>query len=649
MTNVVSISPIDWYTEMLRKSGVSETVADFAGITLETDGFKMPYHDIQGNPTGIASKRFNTDDKERRYKRVEGIGLPIAMYWPLHPVLPKPHQTLLGENIHHELWVTEGERKSLCLQSEMLGQGIPGSAVSMPGISVWRNLIQEIERSGVQFAMATGMGVVKRRVVLCYDWNKDNDLVRSSEANLYDYFNSRGADVVVLRWALTTDQLELEQKVDDWLVAGGSLTEALEYSPPYQGGNAIMHKYNELYGVYNGRVIMLEHFAQLTSAQFMVQTKNEYDRPPSGSKSKKPLYHAERWLEWPNRRTISELVFEPPAIGEEPTQNPPTYNISAKWPKMGKNTDFTAFDRHLRWQCETDEQCAWLRCHFAHSMLFPNEITSNAICFADDGDTGKGMLLVLLEKVYGSMFNLTNAEEITGRFNDNMAGRVLVWYDEPSIDRFKNLEAACKRLVGNPHLKVEGKGGKGTTVPNRIRLVVSCNLAYAARLDKSDRRWNYFGGSAKLPANMIDDFLAFTHDPRGHDWRSWALGVYGDGDWRGVKYSPNRLGPISARRTTAIAHAQSIYMDMLEDEQLEGKDIWPVSALNHIASQYGIKHNPTKLGMELTKVGALGHVIKMSGAQVRVRAVRNFTKWEQASHSDMVDEYLKDVTSGTKF
>lgn len=639
MTNVVSISPLDWYLDILLKSGVTGSVAEFAGIKLENNGFKMPYHDIQGNYTGIASKRFNTKDKNLRYKRVEGIGLPVSMYWPLHPSHIKSHQAMLGESIGHELWVTEGERKSLCLQSQMLAQGITGSAVSMPGISVWRHLIAEIDKSGIQFAMATGKGIVRRRVVLCYDWNKENSQVRASEAQLFDYFHDRGAEVIVLRWKLKEEDAEKEQKIDDWLVAGGKLDDALADSPPYKGGSACLYKYNEMYGVLNGKVVILSNLAVMTSQQFRVQTQNEYDPPPG--KGSRPQYHSDKWLAWPARRTISEMTFVPPPIGSPSEQRPPAYNVAPEWPILGANQDFTAFDEHLEGFCESKAHYDWLRCHFAHMMLFPNELTSNAICFADNGNTGKGLLLTLMSKVFGAFFNLTNAEEIAGRFNDNMIGKILVWYDEPAVDRFKNLEAACKRLVGNDKLKVEGKGGKGATVQNRIRLVISCNLAYSARLDKSDRRWNYFGRGKPLPADKIQQFLNFSNMDCGHDWLHWAKGVYGDGDWCGVDYSPNKLGPVSQRRTHAIASSGTIYEDILNDPDLEHKDIWEVSVINTIAEQNHLRVSKVKLGRELEQLGSISHDIKSCGRKIRVRSVRNHEYWEKASHSEILTELSK--------
>jgi hypothetical protein len=627
----VSATPdIEWFQNQLLKSGISPELADANGIVLHPGHYEMPYFDADGEYTKVSTRRNNTDVKDKRYGRKAGAGHGVAprCYWPRHPLMEHTHTEYLVRDARWPLWIVEGEKKAICLQDALLRNKIPGSVASVPGVTNYGAVVRETRR--VYFKA----GDIQRPVFVCYDWHHTNDMVMGAEANLHDEMQRRGAEVHHLRWPVSPS--DEEQKVDDYLVGGGSIVDAIHHSMQYPI-NMPREDYrwlNERYAVYNGKIIKLDGFATLNKGEFMVDTGAMLEPGKRGEMV--PV--AEGWLKWPYRHTVLGRCVVLPAVTHAPAKVVDgKINLARGWPAqlLGESLEpgeCEVLDRHLRRFCEDDEQHTWLRQHIAHMIRYPNVTTSNAIALADEGGTGKGLLMSILKVALGDLFALVG-NELTTQFNGSLVGKLLAHYDEPPSDKWVGgvLDKASKRLVGNPEVAVRELYKEGYSVQNRIRLMVTTNLQAVYGIPENDRRWTYFCGYSKLTPEESEELAQLRDRPDCPKViASWALGVDLEG------YDPMQRGPTTRARRRAVAASRGPVEFWLEesDELANGSDIWQTARLYDLYRlQAGGKvMSSSAFGAEMTRI--LGEysikIVMHNGRTTRMRAIRNVDTWMNA-------------------
>jgi len=629
-----NLTDIEWYRQQLASSGLSADLAGFNNFQLHAGYYEMPYYDMEGDYTRVSSRRNHTDDKDARYGRKEGAGkgVPPTCYWPRHPGLEASHSELLARDVEWPLWVCEGEKKALALQDALIRCGLRGSVVSVPGVTNYAALQRETRHVYMKG------GTLQRPVWVVFDWHHDNPMVHGAEANLFDGMQGRGAEVSCLRWSVSSKE-QTEQKIDDYMVAGGSLVEAIKYS---HDNPALLPKedyrwLNDNYAVLDGRVCKLRGGLTMSKAEFLVDTAPLQELDKSG---KNLVPSGAGWLSWKYRTVVKGRCVVLPDVGAEPQRVIDKHlNLARKWPadmRISESASLDVLDEHLRRFCDTDAHWIWLRQHIAHMITHPNVMTSNAVALADDGGTGKGLLMSILAKTLDELFVLVGSE-LTTKFNEGLVGRLLAYYDEPPSDKWEGgaLDKATKKLVGNPKIAIEGKGTKVFEVENRVRLWVSTNLQTVYGIPATERRWNYFNSKHTLTPEEAKK-LADLRDSESCAGRvvGWAQGI----DLTG--YDPMQRGPDSlARRDAVYASRGAVENFLTECDDLEnGPELWENGKLYELYRMYsgGRVSGINGFGIELNKL--LGRdstrAIKLDGKMIRIRAVRNVADWEKRDSSD---------------
>ena len=643
---------LDWYLKQLADSGITSEMADHAGISVHTSdplGLCIQYYDRNGDsvPDYVRVRVRDTDvkfestyeERQRKFsKYTQKKGLGQRLYWPR---VKNVRHDLLGSDISTPLFVVEGEKKAIRVQAEL---GITASAIGIPGVLLGKSILQEL----------SNLPLLDRTVYLVFDWNNPDieaeAETRKAESRLAAYLSNIGAKVFVLRWQNPT---KTEQKVDDWLQSGGNFTEALEYSKTVTIDQKselveILQEFNNLYGVYAGKIIMLNNpHIELSSSQFHVHTADKYLWDETGKKPKK-VQVSDLWLSWNNRTMLEGRIFLPPPIGEPVVKIVDRHvNISPPWPKiegdpLGDNKDYSLFISLLRRFSESENHFRWLSQHIAHAARYPTQGTSNGVVFADEGGTGKGLLFRTLRKLFGHLV-VEIKDELTGRFNDRLAGKLIGLYDEPDYDRTENvnIDKNTKRIVGNQYLSVEGKGLRTYTVENYLRLFVSMNLKFLGRINRTDRRWNYFTSASRMSPHEANEYARWLDAPESAvALRNWVHDV--DLEY----FNPNVLGPISRGRQDAIGFAAGIFDEFLDWDRLAEREVWSNADLyimfTNFAPSYR-KVNPVSLGKQLNAM--LGdhssRTVKVNGAPVRLRAVRNVGDWMARDSIHWAEESLR--------
>lgn len=132
----------------------------------------------------------------------------------------------------------------------------------------------------------------------------------------------------------------------------------------------------------------------------------------------------------------------------------------------------------------------------------PADYTLPALCFSDDGGTGKSLFVsVVLSAIFGKRLvsdNLAIAQA-TGKFNSVLVGKAVVFINEAVEDKADN--DALKRIIGSQIITVEPKGVDPYTADNTPLYILAGNgIAGCVRLSgtRVDRRYSVITGTAPL-------------------------------------------------------------------------------------------------------------------------------------------------------
>lgn len=477
-------SPLEWFADHMRRSGITTHMVDHAGITLTPQGFAIPYHDLHGEPTHQTMLR-KIDETDGKVCKVSGIGKPHLAYWPR--VIGVDHTELLRD-LSRPLWITEGEKKALCLQSELLRQGVPGSVVAVNGVTHLKALERELNK------MPWQMGDHCRRAYIVYDWHPresdNNPMVRAEERKLYRKIVELGGSPIVVRWP--AGFADPEQKIDDWLVAGGDLAQAIETSERLAliPSLPMSHDFfNEHYAKYPGGVIDLRTGDVLTTRAFCDYYSHLNHRGDKG----RVIYHAREWLDWGDVPTLTGACFQPVSIlgGQHDRIIGTEFNLFVGWEPMeeGDVTPFKDFIAHL-FERPPERHAALSM--MAHMLQHPDQpISTYLALFSTTHGVGKGLLKETLQGVLGRYATLGSAQSWVGEFNGDWRGKLLVFTDELALTRQGQRIAMANKIkacCANDTILINPKGKDQVTLPNYIRYFFSCNDAASVYVDQEDRR-----------------------------------------------------------------------------------------------------------------------------------------------------------------
>lgn len=681
MSNVtpINISLLEWFNNEMQASGLTEERVAHSGITIfmggrtrsepSLPGFRIPYHTQGGDLVPnyyrlrLREPELNQDadnynaPKLSKYWQPKGQGQ--LLYWPR--VLGVDHFANLS-NMSAPLFICEGERKALKLQCELIAKGIQASAVAVPGVRPSNDLIEQIKR--LNFLYRHNGEECHRPVFLVFDFNDKGtgeERTRECENKMRSMLRAQGADVILLRWELNPDSGP--QKIDDWLVAGGNIVEATDFSLQRKADTEdelynLMLGINQHYALLNGQFVVIDGESKgtvLNNTQFFNEHGHLFVEQFVGKRIVR-VYAAREWIDWADKRTMKGFCFVPPPLGE-PVQDwvDGHLNIAPGWADFKSlpwdDTDYPThlIDTLLENFCEGPEHFKWLRQHIAYTLLHPNENTSNVVILCGGVGTGKSLLM--------DSFRKLAREDMTGGlaksvrldrkddFNKEMEGTVIAIYEEPLKKSGKDVESIIKNLTGSKTIEIRKMRTDAYVVPNYVHLFVTMNLRYLAHLGKDDRRCNFFLGKQRI--SMPDDpsgagngfgkvYDEFLKGPVFYQtWALWADTVDLEG------YNPQVLGPPSQARSMAIGFSSTNEEDFFSCEAIMQRDVWSQDQLQQLWEREGNKPlNSTAFGRLLTANGWTdSHVIKDAGKAIRVRA--RSLDWDDRPHAEWVEEFKK--------
>jgi len=686
---ITTETSIDWYKQQLAASGISDAVANHAGFRLLArqpyNGFEMPYFNIRGEQTDVSTFRRHIPDSvlesyerakslaiengtERPEKpakciRIKGVGSGLELpYWPRY--MGVDHEKNM-QDISTGILITEGEKKALCAQGKMLQEGLPFSCVALNGVGKWRYFIDHFRHFGY-CASANGR-TIRRPIIIALDWNKENPDVQRAEDNLYDYFASTGAVVTILRWPV--DASAGEQKLDDYIVAGGNIMKAIEHSVSLDLNPMNRRYFSTNYAKFEGGIIRLSDAKLFTTAQFTNQYSHLNSLVTSKSGRHSRIYHAKEWLDHQYVPTITGTFFTPWGINtphDTPHIEGTRLNLFNGWGEAPKEGDVTPWLNHLEHVFPDPKHREWVTKWIGHLIQKPEELCSTYLALSSVAQgTGKGLFTNTLRLMLGDKYCVSGTKEAwTGRFNGEWEGKLLVLTDELLMDKLeerRRMGEKVKSMVGNPRIALESKGVQPGDSDNHLRFIFTANSEKIAHLDPLDRRAACFAADKVLEDSKGDDYARWLRSPGVRSaLLHWAgtLDLYGWDSGAPAIKTEARAASIS----TTLGSLGSFIEDILADVALPGKDI---ATPDEIAAAYeyctGIKWSSGKASLcsmlsrhnvISTRVdelrGCAVPIYRVDGANLRLWLIRNHDRYRAMTSEEFIHSYKRQA-SGAKY
>lgn len=132
---------------------------------------------------------------------------------------------------------------------------------------------------------------------------------------------------------------------------------------------------------------------------------------------------------------------------------------------------------------------------FLHTLAYHMthlQVSPTTYILTGKSGTGKNMMLqTILSEIYGSMHVSINLDTMVGKFRALLKNKLLVFIDEVNERGSRVLHNVIKQTVGNPQLKLEGKGVDEQLYPHHALYVMASNRDTPFKLDEGfDRRLN---------------------------------------------------------------------------------------------------------------------------------------------------------------
>ncbi len=200
---------------------------------------------------------------------------------------------------------------------------------------------------------------------------------------------------------------------------------------------------------------------------------------------------AELFLKSPNRRTFRKIVLDPSRVGHYQQNGHWYYNLWQGFAFGPKAGDWEKLKDHiLKVVCASDrDHFEFLLNLLACWVQKPQERTV-AILLRGPQGCGKNIFAEAIGKLYGRAFAVyDDVERLLGRFNAELAGKILILADEAFWGGRKSDSGKLKAAITGDSVWIEPKGKDKIELPNYRKFIAASNERFALPLDRDDRRW----------------------------------------------------------------------------------------------------------------------------------------------------------------
>jgi hypothetical protein len=192
------------------------------------------------------------------------------------------------------------------------------------------------------------------------------------------------------------------------------------------------------------------------------------------------------WFTHRKRREFEGITFNPKKTPEG------YFNMWTGFAVEPKAGDCSKFLTHIEENISNGNKAiydyiiAWM----ADGIQNPADLPGVAVVLRGSMGTGKGVFA----SGYGSLFGqhympLIQGSQLTGRFNDHMKDKVLLFADEAFWAGDKTAEGVLKALITEPYIVIEGKGENAFKIRNHLHFIFATNNSWCVPAGAQERRF----------------------------------------------------------------------------------------------------------------------------------------------------------------
>lgn len=223
-------------------------------------------------------------------------------------------------------------------------------------------------------------------------------------------------------------------------------------------------------------------------------------------------YVAKEWMEWPERRTVADLVYSP---GQERfTQG----NLNTWFPSslVAKESNVTPFTDYLTQMFASDPQHKdWFIASIAYPLQHPGaKLSTASLWWSMQQGNGKSTFGWIMRQLYG----LHNSADVDA---NSIGANFNTWAENiqfASIDEMRAMISNAraddlKSLVTRPMMTINSKYRTPYETRDTINYFFSSNHPNALHLDPADRRFFVHDVSAGCSQTFMSSFIQWLREP----------------------------------------------------------------------------------------------------------------------------------------
>lgn len=293
----------------------------------------------------------------------------------------------------------------------------------------------------------------------------------------------------------------------------------------------------------------------------------------------------EWWLSHPQQRRFRRVVFAPPPQASHP-EDYNTWQGFTVEPDANPNPGERC-RRYLEHLCKVicdDQQdhFAFLLDVLALTVQRPGSPTGVAVVMRGDPGAGKGTFVENFGRLFGAHYiQVDKQTHVTGRFNQHLSGRIVLFADEAVWAGSKQDIGALRRLVTERTLTIERKYLDADNEPNCIHLFMATNEEWVWPASLRERR----GFILDVQKHAFQDQAYFDALYQEWEQEGGAAAFLAFCQQRQVR--GQRLGPLPV--TLGLQEQQKLSLDPVHqwwmDKLLQGDfgdgQGWPAFASGH--------------------------------------------------------------------
>jgi hypothetical protein len=290
------------------------------------------------------------------------------------------------------------------------------------------------------------------------------------------------------------------------------------------------------------------------------------------------------WLSHPDRAQWRGVTFFPG--GERVVDD--CLNLWRGWGVEPRPGDWSL----MRWHIEqviadgNKEYAEYVIRWIAWAIQNPAEMAEVALVLIGQKGAGKGTLVRWLQRIFGAhAFQVTNREQVIGRFNGHLQDCVLFIADEAYWGGDKRCVGTLQGMITEPTLDIERKGIDLIQVRNCLHVVMLAEPGWVIPAGRYERRYAALAVSEKrLGERPYFNALHKQMNEGGAEAMFWDLQGMDLGEWH-----PRHI-PEALSKNAALQRQQGLTLPPLEQ--------WYVMVLHEGRLPYSL---PGRLNTTLTK------------------------------------------------